>query len=186
MVAAIFIPAIFIAAIVITTAAIFAATLVVATTRFVAAVFDAKLVVVIVAAVFIIFVAGEKVVAGRGVLANSVAGKLGRGDRGESRGLGAKVRRVGLLLGARGCEIAGDRFFFVEADLAGVGADEAFIENSAGELVEVFVFEGAQHAGADFRGVGDGIEFDAAQLALLAKFFSERAHDWLQLGFCPL
>src|SRR5579863_934401 len=57
----------------------------------------------------------------------------------------------------------------------GVGADESFIEDAAGKLVEVFFFEGAEHAGADFCGVGNGIEFDAALFALFAKFFPERA-----------
>jgi hypothetical protein len=66
--------------------------------------------------------------------------------------------------------------FFVQPDLAGVGADETFVENASGELVEVFIFEGAQHAGADFGGVGDGLELDAAPLALLAKFFSKGSH----------
>jgi len=64
-------------------------------------------------------------------------------------------------------------FFFVESDLAGVGAHKAFVEDASGELVEVLFFEGAEHASADFGGVGDGIEPDALLLALLAKFFSE-------------
>jgi hypothetical protein len=40
----------------------------------------------------------------------------------------------------------------------------------------VFVFESAQHAGADFCGVRDGIELKTALLALFAKFFSEGSH----------
>jgi len=49
------------------------------------------------------------------------------------------------------------------------------LKTPPGSLVEVFLFEGAQHAGADLGGVGDGFEREAALLALLAKFFSERS-----------
>ncbi len=81
---------------------------------------------------------------------------------------------------AQGSEIVGDSFLFVETDLAGVGAHETFVEDAAGELVEVFVLEGAEHAGADFGGVGDGIERYAALLALLAKFVSKCSQGWLR------
>src|SRR5579863_6111480 len=93
-------------------------------------------------------------------------------------GWGARIGEIllGRNLTAVQCgEIVGDGFLFVEADVAGVGADESFIEDAAGKLVEVFFFEGAEHAGADFCGVGNGIEFDAALFALFAKFFPERA-----------
>ena len=84
---------------------------------------------------------------------------------------------LGLNLAlAQGGEIIGDGFFFVETDLAGVGADKAFVEDAAGELVEMLVLNGAEHAGADFGGGGDGVERDATLLALLAKFFPEGAH----------
>jgi len=64
--------------------------------------------------------------------------------------------------------------------VTGVGADETFIEDAAGKLVKVFLFDGAQHAGADFGGVGDGVERDTALLALFAKFVSERTHGRLR------
>jgi hypothetical protein len=70
-------------------------------------------------------------------------------------------------------QVVGYGFFLVESDLAGVGAHKTLVEDAARELVEVLVFEGAQHASADFGGAGDGIEPDALLLALLAKFFSE-------------
>ncbi len=76
---------------------------------------------------------------------------------------------------AQRCQIVGDSLFFVEADLAGIGAHEAFIEDSARELVEMLVLQRAQHAGTDLGGIGDGVELDAAFLAPLAKFFSERS-----------
>jgi hypothetical protein len=127
---------------------------------------------------------------GRARAGNNVVARLGWGDRGGYFGWRAEIRDIGMgplldLALTRGRKIVGHRFFLIKADLAGVGADETFVENAAGELIEAFVFEGAQHAGADFRGVGDGIEFDAAQLALLAKFFSKGAHVWLQLSFRP-
>ena len=154
-------------------AAIFIATILVATTLF-AAVFPALVDV----AVAVIGIVGAKVETREG---------LGRGDGGWLTGWSAEIRQNGLLLDlalAQGGEIVGYGFFFVEADLAGVGADKSFIEDAAGELVEVFVFEGAQHAGADFRGVGDGVELKPALLALFAKFFSEGAHLHLLLSFC--
>jgi hypothetical protein len=98
-------------------------------------------------------------------------------------GLGAEIWRDGLGLNlalAQGGEIIGYGFFFVEADLAGVGADETLIEDAAGKLVKVFFFDGAEHAGADFGGVGDSVEGDATLLALFAKFFSERTHGGLR------
>jgi hypothetical protein len=113
---------------------------------------------------------------------NVVAG-VGRADRGGFRGWGAEIRRNGVgrkLILARGLEIVRYGFFLVEADLAGVGADETFIEDAARELVKVFVFEGTQHAGADFCGLGDGVEIESALFALFAKFFSERSHSWLR------
>ena len=67
----------------------------------------------------------------------------------------------------QGGEIIGNGFFFIEANLAGVGADEPFVENAAGELLEFFFFQGAQHAGADFGGARNGFERDATLFALL-------------------
>ncbi len=93
---------------------------------------------------------------------------------------GAEIRENRLLLNlalAQGSEIVGDGFLFVESDLAGVGADETLVEDAAGKLVKVFVLEGAQHARADFGSAGDGVERDAALLALFAKFLSKGSHD---------
>jgi hypothetical protein len=144
----------------------------IATTVF-AAVFPARLVGVrvSVAAIVIVDVSFD---AGANVVV-----KLGRGDGCGFRGRGSDIRlngRLRELAGAQGGEIVGHGFFFVEPDLPGIGADESFVEDAAGQLLKVFVLEGAQHAGADFRAVGDGIQLDAALLALFAKFFSEGAH----------
>src|SRR5271165_6322717 len=57
-------------------------------------------------------------------------------------GRGVEIGQDGVLLNlalAQGGEVVGDGFFFVESDLAGVGADETFVEDAAGKLVEVFV-----------------------------------------------
>lgn len=96
---------------------------------------------------------------------------------------GVKIGKDRLLLDltfAQGGEIIRHGFFFVEADLSGVGADETFIEDAAGKLVEVFVLKSAEHPSADFGGIGDGVERDVALLALLAKFFSKRSQEWLR------
>ena len=44
--------------------------------------------------------------------------------------------------------------------MAGIGANESFIKDAAGKLVEVFLFEGAQTARADLGGGGDLFERD--------------------------
>jgi hypothetical protein len=86
---------------------------------------------------------------------------------------GAEVRQHGL---AQGSDIVSYGFFFIKTNLAGVGADETSIEDAAGKLLKVFFFQGAQHADADFCGIGDGLEFEATLLAPFAKFFSEDTH----------
>jgi hypothetical protein len=168
------------------TAAVFIATMFIRETL-AAAFFGAKLGIVNVAVIAIV---GGAIVAG-GYLVARFAGerlagaKVGRHDGSWLTVLGAKIRKNGLLLDlalAQSGEIVGYGFFFVESDLAGVGADEPFVEDAAGELIEVFVFEGAQHAGADLGGVGDGVELKSTLLALSAKFFSEGAHLLLLLS----
>lgn len=47
------------------------------------------------------------------------------------------------LIPSHSGQVVGYGFFFVEPDLAGVGADKTFVEDAARELVEVLVFEGA-------------------------------------------
>lgn len=86
---------------------------------------------------------------------------------------------VGVDLGlAQAGEIVGDGFFVVEAEMLGVGANESFIEDAAGKLVEVFFFDGLEHASADFSDVGNVIERDVFFLARYAKFVAECAH-WI-------
>jgi len=107
-----------------------------------------------------------------------IAADLGSRRPAGFAGGGAEIRENRLLQDlafAQGGEVVGYGFFFAEANLAGVSADETLVEDAAGKLIEVFVFEGTQHAGADFGGIGDGFEIEAAQLTLLAKFVSERS-----------
>jgi len=83
---------------------------------------------------------------------------------------------------AEASEVVGDGFFGVEAEMLGIGADESFVENAAGQLVEVFLFDGAKHARADFGDVGNVIEREFFLLARLAEFVSEFAHVVLPEG----
>ena len=104
--------------------------------------------------------------------------RLGFGDSTGFAGRRAEIGEnlLGLNLTLAQCDkIVGYRFFFIESDLAGVSANETFVEDATGKLVKVFVFQGTQHAGADLGGAGDGVEGDATLLAPLAKFFSERS-----------
>jgi len=73
-------------------------------------------------------------------------------------------------------EVACDRFIVVQAEMFGVGANKALVENATGELVEMFLFDGPQHAGTDFGDVGDVLERDAFLLALIAECVAELAH----------
>ncbi len=119
-------------------------------------------------------------IAGCSIGGGSAWAGIGRGDGGGPNSGLLEIREnlLGLKLTfAQGGEIVGYGFFLVEADLAGVGADEPLIENTAGKLVEVFFLEGAQHARTNFGGVGNGLERKAALLTLLAKFFSEGSHS---------
>ena len=144
-------------------------------TNFVAALFFApalrcREIVAVIAFVFVFAPAAWMMAGGKDV----VPGIGGRDCA--SRAWSAEVRqnllRLSLTLAQSG-KVVRDGFFLVEADLAGISADETFIEDSARKLVKVFFFQCAQHARADFCAVGDGIEFKTTPLALLAKFFSE-------------
>ena len=127
-----------------------------------------------------------------GVPAGVIAGRedvmpsILRRDRTRLAPGSAEVRQNLLCLNltlAQGNEIVSYRFLFVQSHLAGIGAHKTFIEDSAGKLVKVFVLESAQHAGADFGGIGNGIEREAALLPLFAKFFPECSHGQLRQGW---
>jgi len=79
-------------------------------------------------------------------------------------------------------EVIGNGLIFVEANEAGIGADEALVEDAAGQLVEFIFFQGLQHAGADFGGDGDFLERDLALFALQFQFFAKGRQTSLPLS----
>ena len=67
----------------------------------------------------------------------------------------------------------------------GVRANESFIKDAAGKLIEILFFDGAEHARGDLDDIGDVIEREFFALARFAKFISEGAHGtrrWRVLG----
>ena len=74
------------------------------------------------------------------------------------RGLGQAGR-------AGGHEIS-NRLVFVEAQMAGVGADEPFVEDTAGKLVEVLFLEGNDEFGRDLGRNRDVVQRDLALFSL--------------------
>src|SRR5258708_26013520 len=94
-------------------------------------------------------IVGRKMVGQRIIVRMRDAAKMRRAGGTGFAGRSAEVREDGLLLNltlTQSGEIVGDRFFFVEADLAGVGAYETLIGDAAGNLGEGFFFESARHA----------------------------------------
>jgi hypothetical protein len=127
----------------------------------------------------LVFAIASWVTAGRDDLVRGVAECDSRSLASGVTEIRQNFLRLHLTL-TQGRQIISNGFFFVEPDLAGVGADEAFVEYAAGKLVEVFFFERAEHARADFCSVRDGVERESALLALLAKFFPECAQGPLR------
>ena len=82
---------------------------------------------------------------------------------------------VDLRLAQAG-EVVGDGLFVVESEMLGVGANESLVEDAAGKQVEVFFFDGLEHARADLGDVGDVIVRELFLLARLAEFVAEFAH----------
>src|ERR1700692_1083788 len=112
------------------------------------------------------------VTAGRDDLVREIAECASRSFVGWVTEIGQNLLRLHLTL-TQCRQIVSNGFFFVEPDLPRGGADEAFVEYPARELVEVFLLERAEHARADFCSVRDGVERESALLALLTKFFPE-------------
>lgn len=96
--------------------------------------------------------------------------------RRDRRGWCRGVLGIELCL-AQGRQILGYSLFIVEPEMAGVGADESFIKDTAGKLIEAFVFDGFEHARADLGDVGNVIERVATPLALFAELVSEGSHS---------
>lgn len=70
--------------------------------------------------------------------------------------------------------------FFIEAEIAGDGADKAAIEDTAGEFAPIFVFESFEEARTNTRGGSDLCKSHLAQLALAFQPLSESSpgHSW--------
>jgi len=76
-----------------------------------------------------------------------------------------------------GClQVISNRLFFVNADVFGVSANIAFIEDAAREHIEVLLFEGAKQARANLRSSGNFVERNMARLALPPEAFAERIY----------
>ncbi len=69
--------------------------------------------------------------------------------------------------------VLGEESFFVETEITGNGADEAAIEDTAGKLVPVFIFERFEKAGANARRQGNFVQRYFAQLPFAFEAFSE-------------
>jgi len=63
-----------------------------------------------------------------------------------------------------------------------ISADEAFVEDAAGKIVEVLFLDCPQHAGPDLGDVGNVVEREFFLLAGLTKLFSEFAHGFVAAG----
>ena len=127
------------------------------------------------------------VIAGREDVVPGIRGPDGRSRARWVTEIRQNLLRLHLTLAQSG-EVVGDGLFLVQADLTGIGTDEAFVKHAAGKLVKVFLFQCAEHARADLRGVRDGVERESALFALLAKFFPEGSQGRLrraQLHFRP-
>src|ERR1051326_7780637 len=60
--------------------------------------------------------------------------------------------------------------------MAGIAADEGFIEHAPGELIEFFFFDRLEKARADFGGLGHLIQRDFALFAFAFKTLAEGSH----------
>ena len=79
-------------------------------------------------------------------------------------------------------QVVGNGLIFVEANAAGVGADEALVEDASGQLVELILFQRLQHAGPDLGGGGNLLQCDFALLALQFQFFAKGRQPNLSLS----
>ena len=83
--------------------------------------------------------------------------------------------RIDLSL-TEASEVVVHRLFVIQAEVLGVGTNESFIKDAAGKLIEVFFFDGLEHARADLGDVGNLVEREFFFLARVTKFVSEVAH----------
>lgn len=82
----------------------------------------------------------------------------------------------GLAGGGVGTEIAVRPILLIEAEGAGVAADDAFVEDATGKLAEAFLFQRQEVVPADFGDRGNLFQRDAAGNPLHAQFFTKASH----------
>ncbi len=80
-----------------------------------------------------------------------------------------------------GLQIAGNGLLLVNPDVLGIGANIALVEDTAGQEIELFLFQGAEQASANLGGGGDFVEGDTPHLALATQSFAECNHLRLTL-----
>ena len=64
-------------------------------------------------------------------------------------------------------KVAFDPFILIESNDPGIFPHHAFVEDAAGEDIELLLLQGLQMAVADFGDAGDGFQRDAAELPFL-------------------
>ena len=82
-------------------------------------------------------------------------------------------RGTRLFLSLRGKIIFRNQTIFVEPEILGNRADETAIEDPAGKLVPLVVFQGFEEFALNASGGGDLFEGNAAQLAFSFQTFAE-------------
>ena len=72
-----------------------------------------------------------------------------------------------------GLQIIGYGFVFVDTDALGISANVGFVEDSAGQEIELFIFQSLKQAPADFSRGHNLIQRDAAQLTFASQTFAK-------------
>ena len=78
---------------------------------------------------------------------------------------------------SRNFQVFANCFFRVHPQKPRVGANESFIENAAGKLLEIISLYGPQKPGADLGGFGGVIQRNALPLPLLLHLCAQRRQD---------
>src|SRR3954451_7819673 len=78
--------------------------------------------------------------------------------------------------GSEGFGIVGDRLIFIQAEVTRIRANETFVENATGELIEFFFFYGAEKSRANFSGLGHIIQCDLALFSFAFQPLAEGSH----------
>src|SRR5262245_14172462 len=84
------------------------------------------------------------------------------------------VFRFRLFIAGRG--VVGNSAVFVDAEKARVGADKSLIEDTTGQLVEMFTFQRFQMAPRNLGRFGNFIQGDAAHLSFAPQPIPKNTH----------